>query len=477
MSHNAKKKTQPKHKPQKQKKKSSLGRKILTAGGAALGGLFGLGEAGRTAGDAFADILGMGSYRVKSNTFSLTPDAVPMFDHHADGSVTITHRELITDVTMYTNFTYSLYNIDPTAIATFPWLAGVAVNYEQYEFLGLVFVYKKTSANAVSSTNPSLGAVVFATEYDVSRQPFASKTEMEAYEFSTSCVPSEVMYHPIECNPRQDVLNSRYVTGVQRSTKWPISIPITISNALTSPSTAGGVAANLNMLGRFQLATVGAQAQNVSGELWVVYKIRLMKPRMPATGTIGGYFHCGSGGLATLSTGSSVFGGAVTVYSDSNSIAQPITLDTAGTAVYFTGLQPKTKIIMSYSLVGTSGTVNLNARSISNLIPDGIFFNNPGLGTGSNETVSGSGTQTLTYTACWQTNDNTYTSPTWISFANPGITSTASWDLTIHLVTTSTPAITALTSSGEEIAEFMRELRVKRLKPIKEEKDSDGELL
>jgi hypothetical protein len=233
---------------------------VLGGIGGTVGGFIGgpTGAAwGKRAGDFLGKITGMGAYKVNRNSL-MTNCGPPVFGNAGSGTI-INHREFIQDVTGTTAFTLQSFPVNPGQFQSYPWLSTIAANYEEYEVLGQVYEYKPTCATAVASTNTALGTVIFATNYDALDAQFMNKQQMEAYEFSTSCTPFEHMIHPLECDPRVNVLHDLYIrTG---------SVP---SNA----------DARFYDIGNFQVATVGMQASNVVGELWVSYHVRLIKPRI-----------------------------------------------------------------------------------------------------------------------------------------------------------------------------------------------------
>jgi len=220
---------------------------------------------GALIGSAISKITGMGSYKVKSNSL-MTDSQIPTFSQNKTEAFVFSASELVMDVQSSDVLSTQSWLINPTNQSLFPRLSQLANLFEQYEFLGLVFMYKPTSAFAVSSTNTALGTVILTTEYDVARPPFVSKQEAEAYEFSTSCTPPVGMLHPVECNPKQDILNSRYTQG-----PYVTEIPSSLG-ALT-------ISDNLSNLGRLQYMAVGSQAVATVGELWVSYHVKLTKPR------------------------------------------------------------------------------------------------------------------------------------------------------------------------------------------------------
>lgn len=226
--------------------------------GTAAGGMFGpIGAtAGGLIGRGLATITGMGAYKVRSN--SLMGGQVPQFVPNTP--VRIKHKEFLQDISGSVSFTLQSFEINPGLVSTFPFLSLVAANFEQYRFNGLIFEFKSTSATALNSTNTALGVVIMSTNYDTSEINFASKQQMEAYEYSNSAVPSESQIHFIECDPRMNALANMYVR-------------------------VGAIPANFDErfydLGNFQIATAGMQATAVIGELWVSYDITLLKPKLP----------------------------------------------------------------------------------------------------------------------------------------------------------------------------------------------------
>jgi hypothetical protein len=218
------------------------------------------GYIGKRAGDWLGKITGMGDYKVSRN--SLVDNGVPQFKQgprNEPGAIELCHTEFLQDISSSVAFTNTAFPINPGLNTSFPFLSQIAVNFEEYEFLGLVYSFKSTSATAVASTNTSLGVVILSTNYDTADENFSTKQQMEAYQFTVSTVPSASVMHPVECDPRQTVLSQRYV----RATAVP-----------------SGFDQRFYDLGNFQIATVGSQAAAVVGELWVSYHVRFYKPRL-----------------------------------------------------------------------------------------------------------------------------------------------------------------------------------------------------
>lgn len=241
---------------------------IGSLGGSALGGYFGgppgaaLGSAiGKGAADLFTSITGIGDYVVHYNTVA-NPNQTPMFRQRGR-SVFVSHREYIQDViTSATAAAFKIegFDLNPADPMTYPWLATIAQNFEEYRIHGMVFHYKSNSADALNSVNTALGTVIMATQYNVMNSEFTNKQQMENYEFGCSSRPSCDLLHPVECDPKQTSFGPIYDVRLGGNQQG--------DPRLYSP-------------GRFSIATVGQQGTSVNiGELWVTYEIEFFKPRM-----------------------------------------------------------------------------------------------------------------------------------------------------------------------------------------------------
>ncbi len=243
----------------KRKQKSVRVPRMLADAGGAIGGYLGgpVGAAmGRLGGGLLSKITGYGDYTVNSNTL-LQSGPPPSFYNRGDGYV-VSHREYITDVASAQTVLSLTYSINPGLSETFPWLSGIASNFEQYEMLGMVFEYRPLSGFATGS-NTTLGYLVMATQYDSQDATFANKVEMETYEYSTSGNPAQSLLHPVECSP----------------SLRPTSILLLRSASVTSGSILD------YDLGKFTIMVGGQQANNnVVGELWVTYHVRFLKPKL-----------------------------------------------------------------------------------------------------------------------------------------------------------------------------------------------------
>lgn len=237
---------------------------------------------GSAVGQAIHQVTGLGAYKVRSNIL-YEGAQIPkiMNKSHVPNGTTIRHKEYLCDIISSSSAnTFNIQNfyINPGQAATFPWLSQIAQNYEEYVMEGCLFEFRSMSSDALNSVNTALGTVIMATEYNSSNANFASKAEMEAYEYSMSEKPSCSMIHPIECDPRQTPIPELYIR--------PGALP-------------SGQDQRLYDLGNFQIATTGCQGTSVNlGELWVSYQVTLIKPKMyQALGLDNGYFR------AAVSTG------------------------------------------------------------------------------------------------------------------------------------------------------------------------------
>lgn len=243
---------------------------------------------GSAAGDLLGSLFGWGDYElvppvnypVQNNTVLglTTPMAsqIPLM-HGSEGCVRVQKREFIRDVRMTQEFsTLTIVPLNPLD-SSFPWLKNIAVNFEQFKWLGMSFGFRSLTANALGQGgDPSMGSVTIVTQYDALDLAPASKTEANNALFATSCKPSESMLHPVECDPEQTPSQPLY-TGANEI-------------ASTNPQYARDP--RLSFMGFTTVCTQGAPKSAtgyIAGELWVTYDIMLYKPyaRGPFTDNLG----------------------------------------------------------------------------------------------------------------------------------------------------------------------------------------------
>ncbi len=262
----------------KPKKQRSRGARLGGRGDYSYGPFASLGSyAGRRAGGALDSYLaGSGDYSVSKNSIMPASSGVLNFQtnkhsHRISGSEF--SFAVISSTAGASTFQLNNYYISPSNAALFPTLSQIAINYTEYIVHGLVFEYRPTSGDALSSTNTTLGRVCIATQYNLNAPNFGSVREMEGYEFSTLCKPSVGMLHPVECSPRESVTSVRFID--------------TSSNAIVNygsgqfPTGVYSADRRLTFLGNLQVATDGFQGTGVyAGEVWAHWEVELLKPRI-----------------------------------------------------------------------------------------------------------------------------------------------------------------------------------------------------
>jgi hypothetical protein len=235
---------------------------LVRGGAEALGKeLTGSSTVGRYMGNAaswLTKLMGSGTYAIKGNTL-MDPNIATF---RPSAATVISHREFVADISGSTGFANQTFLLNPGNALLFPWLSTLALNYEQYEWLGLAFEFRSTCA--FTSATGNLGAVIMATDYDVLDSDFTSKRAMEIADFSGSSSPVNSFYHFVECEPQQSVLRQMYVQQGNNHLLYPddprFSIP-----------------------GRFQLGTQGMPSAFIIGELWVTYHVKFMRPTIAPT--------------------------------------------------------------------------------------------------------------------------------------------------------------------------------------------------
>lgn len=199
---------------------------------------------------------GNGDYTVSKNSLvTASPNGTIPAMHKNDQTVTIRHKEYLGTISGSTSFTVQKeLVVNPGLNNTFPWLSGIAQQFEQYHVKGMVYHYVPTSGT-FSGTSAALGAVMFQTTYRATDQAPVSKVEMLNEYWSTETVASQQCVHAIECDPKENPFNIHYVRTVAAPGE-----PLMYD------------------LARTFVATQGMDSTNVVGDLWVTYEIELKKP-------------------------------------------------------------------------------------------------------------------------------------------------------------------------------------------------------
>lgn len=244
----------------------------LIPGGSGIGGVVG-GIAGNLGEKLFRNITGLGEYSIKSNSIMGQDPPLMHSTGKSNNTFRIRHREYLTDVITNApnSFSVKSYPISVTAQATFPWLAQIANQFQEWRPMGIVFEFKSTSGDALNSVNTALGTVIMATQYNSVQNPPATKQQMENTQYTTSCKPSVNMMHCVECDPSQMVLPRLYCQKPSRQTN---------------------IDERFSKLGQLYVATSGFQGTSVNvGELWCTYDVELSFPiEQSNTALLGTHF-------------------------------------------------------------------------------------------------------------------------------------------------------------------------------------------
>lgn len=178
----------------------------------------------------------------------------------------ITHSEYLQDIfgAPDSKFHCEGWALNPGLVDNFPWLAQLAQNYEEYEFIQLVYNFKSTvDPSATNNSNGATGTLIMATNYNPSAPNFATKEVMMQYHGANSGRVTDDHMHGVECDPSKNAGTAQ---------KFVRSQPVVVGQ---DPKTFD--------LGRFQLAQVNIPETFYNqqiGELWVTYSVRLSKPRL-----------------------------------------------------------------------------------------------------------------------------------------------------------------------------------------------------
>lgn len=287
-----------------------------------LGGL--AAKAGNLAGNAlqggFRKLTGFGDYQSrgpKKNSLYKAPSAQPSENSFTMGSMSVKfagaaprvqHREFIGPVmSTGSSFNTKVYRVQPglTGIdVLFPWGSSVAGCFQQYVLHGAILEYVTTSSDFAS--NSALGTVMMSMIYDAEQTPLASQIAVDNNEYTTTAKPSVSFYHPLECSPKENSTDVRYIRK---------------SNASVS-----GQDERLDDFGIFQLSTNGlsATAGTQIGELWITYDLELLKAELPDV-------HAGTSFQVDGTSGSSVLNmSTVTQLNPGNSLPVVVTFPNTG---------------------------------------------------------------------------------------------------------------------------------------------------
>lgn len=171
----------------------------------------------------FKSWTGLGDYNVQFNSLINPGSSTASGNIHINTTgrgTTIRYREYLGDLavhpTVVGGFNVTEYKIQPGNVTTFPWLAPIAVQFDQYIIQGCILEFKTTTTDA--TTNSAIGSVIAASFYDVDDPAPTSKSSMLNTAYSAEAKMSEDMLHGIECEPSElsrNVYYTRVLGGAQ----------------------------------------------------------------------------------------------------------------------------------------------------------------------------------------------------------------------------------------------------------------------
>ena len=197
---------------------------------------------------------------INSNSL-ITSSSVPEFASIGEGKFRFTFHEYIGSIDATTAWTPNGYLIDVSSRATFPYLAQIATQFQEWQLIGGCFVY--VSSSGYSTTAGAMGTVSGKVTYDVGEPAPPNKSAMVNSMFSSSGRYCDHQIFPIECSRGQ--------------TQFPVLKVRRAGVDVIDPQ--------LYAAGRFFIATEGAATPYPkAGDLYITYDILLQKPAVDAYG-------------------------------------------------------------------------------------------------------------------------------------------------------------------------------------------------
>jgi hypothetical protein len=231
-----------------------------------IGGAIG-GMPGAALGNAISELSGRGDYAIQKNSIMDGVDqcsaGAMSFAPSGAARVRVQKREFVANIVapdLPTEFNQQQFRLQATNTATFPWMAGIAYHFTEWELHGCVFTFESTSSNY--SNSMALGTLAMATQYNSNEAPYANMEQVLSAAYNSRCNPSESMMHGIECDPSLQASEHLYTRRL---------------GSLGPP--------NLYDHGVLTIATQGLPAPpgTVLGRLYVNYDIELNIPALPTT--------------------------------------------------------------------------------------------------------------------------------------------------------------------------------------------------
>lgn len=287
-------------------------------------------------------LIGSGAYNINTHAevnqlFKTDPEMVINSVSGETGDIIISQSEFLFDILppaylgseatnkfsivgapcTYTTSSFTCNNkplvINPGCSRSFPWLAKLAANFQEYEFIQLVYEYKPTISDG--NTNIS-GTVVMFTQYnpnqfttqatdDPSKSNVTDKRSAEGIDYTNSTKIIQGALHGIECSPSKNSGTAERLIREEDDTlgaavgnliDYDLGLfSLALANVSPTQYTAGTpgdavVIQDTTTAGHFFNDTTYAMASGALnsnaialGELWVHYTIKLSKKKVSKT--------------------------------------------------------------------------------------------------------------------------------------------------------------------------------------------------
>jgi hypothetical protein len=197
---------------------------------------------------------------------------IPSFAPHA-ASYRMSKSEFVTNIyapAVPGAFQNTVLPLNPGLQESFPWLGLVAPQFEEYEFLQMIWYWRPMVSDFNSGTG-QVGEIIMVTQYNPSDAPFDDSLRAMSYDGAMSSKTSCSMLHGVECDPsRNSGAAGKYVRV------GPL--------ATYSASGQGGTDIKQYDLGNLNVIVTGCPPQyagQLLGQLWCTYTIELRKPKLP----------------------------------------------------------------------------------------------------------------------------------------------------------------------------------------------------
>jgi hypothetical protein len=164
---------------------------------------------------------------------------------NTNGVVNVSHREYVGEISGDTTFGVISYPINPGLGSSFPWLGGIANNYEKYRIRSLTYEFINIAATS------ERGRITMAVDYDVLDAVPTNKVDM----FQIADAVEGPVWEPLRLKVRP--------SGLLFTRNGPLS----------------GVDLKTYDAGRFIAAISNASDSTIKGELFVTYDIELHIPQ------------------------------------------------------------------------------------------------------------------------------------------------------------------------------------------------------